>query len=408
MKAIAKKTKAVSALLTAIGALAFSAILCATSVVKNRAELFDFHGDNGDTLWGKLILEKEQVNVAFDKKIPGFDQFIGIYGAVQNVLGTSVYEDAGYTYVIRDKKNFLHFYVKRQDEAEYAEAVSRFAGRLQNAGIPLLYLQAPVREMRMFTEFPDYIDYASDENAAAMLDALEKQGVSGLSLGELLQNDGVDPASMFYRTDHHWTTQTAFRAFQLLLPHLNEQFGFSIDPALSADENWRAETFENYFLGSLGRRLGKELSGLDDYTYLEPAFETQYDVYYTPQSREKPYWSGSFRQTMVRESLLYSEDVSVNRYASYFQYDYGELIIRNRLCDNGLRIAVIKDSFALPFTAFLSTVFSEIEMIDLREYQGNVTEFLLDYKPDLVLMLYSNSTFQPLMYEFEGHAETEE
>ncbi len=104
---------------------------------------------------------------------------------------------------------------------------------------------------------------------------------------------------------------------------------------------------------------------------------------------------------MVRDSLLYSEDVSANRYASYFQYDYGELIIENRLADNDLHIAIIKDSFALPFTAFLSTAVWKIDMIDLREFEGSVTQHLMETKPDLVIMMYTNSSFNdPAIYAF--------
>ena len=143
-----------------------------------------------------------------------------------------------------------------------------------------------------------------------------------------------------------------------------------------------------------------ELAGLDDYTYLEPAFETDYQVYYPPSSTEVPYWTGSFHHTMVRDSLLYSEDVTANRYASYFQYDYGELIIENMRADNDLHITVIKDSFALPFTAFLSTAVHKIDMIDLREFDGSVTEHLLSTSPDLVIMLYGNGSFSDVMYQF--------
>ncbi|MBQ7982482.1 MAG: hypothetical protein IJ302_02855, partial [Clostridia bacterium] len=97
----------------------------------------------------------------------------------------------------------------------------------------------------------------------------------------------------------------------------------------------------------------------------------------------------------------YAEDVAANRYAVYFQYDYGELIIENLSAGNDLHIAIIKDSFALPFTAFLSTAVGNIDMIDLREFEGSVTQHLLDTQPDLVLMLYSGGSFNAAMYQFE-------
>ena len=93
--------------------------------------------------------------------------------------------------------------------------------------------------------------------------------------------------------------------------------------------------------------------------------------------------------------------MSANRYASYFQYDYGELIIENLSAANDLHIAILKDSFALPFTAFLSTAVGKIDMIDLREFTGSVTEHLLTTQPDLVIMMYSNSSFnEKAIYAF--------
>ena len=40
-------------------------------------------------------------------------------------------------------------------------------------------------------------------------------------------------------------------------------------------------------------------------------------------------------------------------------------------------------------------------MIDLREFEGSVTEHLLETQPDLVIMMYTNSAFnEPAIYAF--------
>ncbi len=395
---LAQKTKAISGTITAVAFLSTVTVIGGLTLSKNHEALFDF---DGDTLWGKCILEKEQVLDAFDEKIAGFDRFLSIYGTTQNLLGTSVYEDAGYQYLIKDTRNFLHYYTPAEDAAPYAARVATLSHTLEAADIPLIYLQAPTKEIEGYTIFPPGIDYKNDENSDNMLKLLRENGVNVLSFREVFAEDGTDPGTLFYRTDHHWTTETAFRAFSAVLPYLNTQMDWSLDTALGDSKNWNSLFFAQSFLGSIGRRVGVELAGLDDYTYLEPAFATDYHVYYPPESTEIPYWSGSFHHTMVRDSLLYADDVSANRYASYFQYDYGELIIENLNCQNDLHIAIIKDSFALPFTAFLSTAVKNIDMIDLREFPGNVTQHLLETKPDLVLILYGNGSFSPKMYDFD-------
>lgn len=392
---VALFTKKIATTVTAIGFLVFTFTVGALTVSKNRDTLFDF---DGDTLWGKCILAKEQTLTAFNENIVGFDHFLSVYGTVQNLIGATVYEDAGYTYLIKDTRGYLHFYTKEQDPTPYADKVAALNEALGKENIPLIYLQAPTKETKGFTVFPVGIDYANDKNSDAMLAALRARGVNVLSFREEFLGEGTDHDTVFYRTDHHWTTEAAFAAFAKTVPYLNEQLGWSLDTTFTDTENWQRITQKKSFLGSIGRRLGKELSGLDDYTFLEPKFETEYEILYPYQ----PYsWKGTLHETMVRDSVLYAEDISANRYASYFQYDYGQLLIDNKKADNDLRITVIKDSFALPFTAFFSTTVAHIDMIDLREFKGNLTEHLLQTKPDLVLILYGNGSFSPQMYEFD-------
>ncbi len=396
---LAQVTKKIAPTVTAIGFLVFTFTVGALTVSKNRDTLLDF---DGDTLWSKCILAKKNTIEAFDENIVGFDRFLSVYGTAQNLLGTSVYEDAGYTYLIKDTKDYLHYYTTPEDAAPYADKVAVLSETLAKAGIPLIYLQAPTKETEGFTEFPIGIDYANDENSDAMLAALRERGVNVLSFREEFANDGTNHDTLFYRTDHHWTTEAAFAAFAKTVPYLNEQLGWTLDTAYTDITQWQQITQEKSFLGSIGRRVGKELAGLDDYTFFEPKFDTEYEILYPYQ----PYaWSGTLHDTMVRDSVLYADDVSANRYASYFQYDYGELLIDNKKADNDLHVAIVKDSFALPFTAFFSTTVAHVDMIDLREFKGSLTEHLIETKPDLVLILYGNGSFSPAMYEFDKPTE---
>jgi len=395
---LAKQTKHISAAITAVGFLVITVTVGVLTVTKNHTALLN---PSPDTESGEIPSFKSRATEAFDDDIVGFDAFLSVYGLTQRLLGTSVYEDAGYTYLIRDSGDFLHYHTVAADAQPYADAVIALKNTLGDAGIPFLYLQAPTKEIADYTDYPPGISYYSTQNASAMYDALTAGGVDVLSFAELFARDGIAPASQFYYTDHHWTTETAFTAFGYVVPYLNETRGWSLDTRLCDLTSWTSLSQPQSFLGSIGRRLGAELSGLDDYTFYEPAFPTDYRVYYPPHSTEEPYWTGTFHDTLVRDSLLYAEDVAANRYAVYFQYDYGELIIENLSAGNDLHIAIIKDSFALPFTAFLSTAVGNIDMIDLREFEGSVTDHLLETQPDLVLMLYSGGSFNEVMYQFE-------
>ncbi len=345
---------------------------------------------------------KERISIAFEDEIAGFDYFKSIYSTVQRLLGVSVYDDAGYTYVIKDSEDNLHFHTVRADAAPYAESVAGMRDALSSNGIPLLYIQAPTKEIDGYTKYPLGISYATVENAADMTEELLKLGVDTVDLSAFFAEIGADPAGMFYRTDHHWTTESAFTTFSYIVPYIAENYGLPLDVSVCNTANWQSEAQPESFLGSIGRRIGAEAAGLDDYTFIEPKFKTSFEVYYPKVSDIYPNWAGDFRAAFVRDDVLYSEDVNSNRYASYFQYDFGHLIIKNRLAENGVRIAIVKDSFALPFTAFMSTAVSEIDMIDLREFEGSVTEHLIESAPDIVIILYSGGSFSDIMYEFTG------
>ena len=383
---------------TAAATLAVMLFVGAATAAQNKTAILS---PTADPETGELPTVKSRLTAAYDTGIHGFSDFLWVYGKTMKLFGASVFEDAGVGYLILDSENNFHFNTLPADAGPYADAVAALRDTLAGADIPLLYFQSPTKEISGYTDYPPGIDYASEDNAAAMRYALRAHGIEVLSFAEEFAARDIAPETQFYRTDHHWTTETAFEAFALTLPYLNDRLGWSLDTSLCNTDNWQALYQPQSFLGSIGRRVGEELAGLDDYTYLEPRFDTAYNVYYPPTSREVPYWTGTFHETMVRDSLLYSEDVSANRYASYFQYDYGELIIENTLAPNDLHIAIIKDSFALPYTAFLSTAVWKIDMIDLRAFEGSVAEHLVQTNPDLVIVMYANSSFsEPKMYEF--------
>ena len=89
--------------------------------------------------------------------------------------------------------------------------------------------------------------------------------------------------------------------------------------------------------------------------------------------------------------MIDTKDVFTNRYASYFGADYPEVIIENHLAKNDYKILIVKDSFALPFTAFLSTMTSEIRMLDFRYYdEMSVEEYVAANDIDAVLYVYKS------------------
>ena len=59
-----------------------------------------------------------------------------------------------------------------------------------------------------------------------------------------------------------------------------------------------------------------------------------------------------------------------------------------------MKVLIFKDSFGLPFSAFLSTMVQETRMLDTRYYNGDIEEYVKEYQPDLVLYVYKSINTQ--------------
>lgn len=338
------------------------------------------------------------------------NSFIRLWALSQRIGGSRILEDAEYGYLIRDSENKLHFHAERTPDErleECAESTAAFARKCAEEGIPFLYIQAPNKNLRGHTVFPAGAVNASGEDADIFLSLLDRKGTAYLDLREYF--DALpDPrkSGLFYATDHHWTTGAAFDGFAQTVGELDRRFGLALDPdGFFRDAgNYKSTVYEDCFIGSLGRRVTDMLCTPDDYTFIEPDFETDYTVYDllagdgagpTVPSRE-----GNFREALVAEDLLTDPDPETNRHAAYFRWDYGDLVIRNNRCENSLRILLIKDSFALPFAAFLSSCVSELHMIDLRDENAPVPEeYVRRYDFDAVMVLYNTEIFFSPMFD---------
>ncbi len=82
------------------------------------------------------------------------------------------------------------------------------------------------------------------------------------------------------------------------------------------------------------------------------------------------------------------DSIYTNRYAAYFGGDYPEVIIKNQIETNGKKVLIIKDSFALPVGAYLSTVVEELVMLDIRyNTMEDIQSYVLEYQPDIAIIL---------------------
>ncbi len=325
--------------------------------------------------------------------------FIDIYSVAQRATLSVVNEDVSET-IVKDNNGMLHFVEPRVDTTKYAEKLIK----LQNSiNAPVLYVQAPHKKLEGYTELPKNFDNYANDNADQFLAAIDGK-VDYLDLREAIEEEGLDKKDLFYVTDHHWTTETAFWGFAKTVEELKKNYGIDLDPdGIYTDiNNWTSEEYPNSFLGAQGRRVGRFYAGVDDYTLLLPKFQTAFTALDTITSPDKPLASGNFRQTFIDEEILSSKDVMANKHAAYLTIDRGEHILRNELNPDGKKVLLIKDSFAMPYACFMATCTAETTMIDMRYFpmSRSISEYINNYNPDVVVFLYNPEIYIDMMFRF--------
>ncbi|MBQ4249373.1 MAG: hypothetical protein II705_04930 [Clostridia bacterium] len=345
--------------------------------------------------------ESSEGNI-FEKRLFMFDGFINLYSAYEVMTGAHMFEDASYGYLIKDRQGKLHFTWKRSYKDEYGEELLSFAEKTKARGIPFIYIQAPNKKLEGYTSFPPGARNDSNEDADELIALLNGEGIETFDLRERIRDSGIAYRDMFYATDHHWTNETAFWAFGEVTGELNARFGLNIDPAgyHRNIENYDITYYPGSFLGSQGRRVGEFIAGVDDYDFIAPKDGYDFVVCDMVRRPDWPLSEGPFMDAVARQSLLKDEDVSTNRYAAYFGYDYGLMMVRNNSETNGIKLLIVKDSFALPLAAYLSTCVSEVWLLDPRDEDAPIAEDVMrEHDFDAVIVMYNTEVFDDVHFD---------
>ena len=344
-----------------------------------------FENDQTDG-YGKVVELTEKAETVFNEQIYGKDEFVDVYGLAQRILFKNYLEDSNDPTrdVVKLKNGMLTFLQKKEDMVTRANHIAELQKNISEEGIPFIYIQAPYK-IRDNAELPKGpIDYAN-ENADVLLKTLNEQQVETMDLREYFKEMPIQEE--YFITDHHWKIKTAFEAVNYISEILNNEYNFNTDNFYTDINHYHITTQENAYLGSIGKRNGKFYGGLDDFEYIVPNFETQLSV-----NKSGDVKNGSFEDTIIVKDLL-SDDILLNKYACYFGGDFPEIIIQNETSTSNKKILIIQDSYGLPFSSFLSLRVKELRTIDLRHFEGKEIEYIKEYKPDIVLMIYNPSSF---------------
>ena len=210
--------------------------------------------------------------------------------------------------------------------------------------------------------------FASPFSQAAVTERLTQGGI-----GEMLVpvrqalSDAREHQAPYYRTDHHWTSFGAFAGYQAWAKSLGlDSFELS---------DFQPETVSDNFFGTIHSKLN---------------IPVQPDSIVLYRPKKEPDWSVCYDGSDSPVSTLYSMDALNSRvqYRVFLDGNHGWTKIKNHSRTDGSRLLIIKDSYAHCFAPFAALHFEETHMIDLRYYNGKISNFIEEQGITDILVLY--------------------
>ena len=323
-----------------------------------------------------------------DQSNPLYTEFIDLNGAFQRLTGQRVVEDLNPALTVnRLDDGRMTFTVKPLETQWKAENLAGLSAWCAERGLPLLYVQAPFKIDPQDPQLPTGVTDYTNANADGLLAGLKEYGVDTLDLRQEIKRQGLDHASLFYKTDSHWTTDAAFWASETILKTLEQQYGLEIDPSALELKNYSSKVYENVFLGSQGKRVGRFYEGTDDVELLLPTYETAIS-YAIPIHNF--YKEGSFEETVIDYSHI--EPVDYYNKSPYYVYsggDYPLSQIKNQKNTGGPKLLLVRDSFSCAVAPFLALGVGQVDTFDLRYNKQPLVEYIEESDPDAVVFLFN-------------------
>lgn len=268
--------------------------------------------------------------------------------------------------VVYGKDHYLFEKYKTYDEERFAANLGyleTFAAAYPDLPKTLMLVPSAYEMM------PDSVPFGLGNIAQTPLidsvyERLEQAGFDSVPLESVL--DGAGETQLYYRTDHHWTTEGAWRAYRALCEKLHR-------PAVSPDGFERRE--QGGFYGTHFSKA-KLFSAIPD------------TIVWYEVPVDSVVINGEEKDGLYDLSKLSERD----KYAMFLYSNNGVTEIQNAAAPEG-SILVLKDSYANSFVPFLTQSYRTVIVVDLRSLGQPLSELIADWTPDRALFLYSFSNF---------------
>lgn len=331
----------------------------------------------------KRILEKfpetnlETItNGKFEK---GFENYIADHFPFRNMwVGINTY----YNYIIGNNGNkgvyksgddyLINAPVSSENRiVANSQAISDFS---KNIDVPVTVMVAPSTGYIMNDKLPalhnEYIDDTMFENLISTLDADNNDNLNFVDLRDSFKQEAEKGTQLYYRTDHHWTTEGAYLGYSQLCKSLK------IKPTEKSD--FKVDTYGGFY-GTTYSTSGFWLTKPDDIQVWNNKNHTDKNitVTITEGDEQEKYHNMYFLDHLEKD----------DKYPVFLDGNHAVETIKNSQVKSG-KALIVKDSFCHSLAPFLADNFNTVTMVDMRYYKNSVSDIVKKGKYDQVFVIY--------------------
>lgn len=258
----------------------------------------------------------------------------------------------------------------RQILQDNMQAITAFA---QAQSVPVYLMAVPTAGAVVEDKLPDlHLDYPD----ADMLEQARRSAGDSLHWLDVMEDFSTaeERDKLYYRTDHHWTTEGAYRAYRLLMQEMGE--------SSVARDVFSVERVPDFY-GTSYSKSGLWLTLPDEIElWTDPDLQAVTSVH-----------DGNRREPIVQQGMLFRDYLDqADKYPVFLSGNHARIHIETN-AESDKRLLVVKDSYAHALAPFLAEEYRTIDLIDLRYFKRQtISDWMQAHPVDEVLFVYGLSS----------------
>ena len=300
-------------------------------------------------------------------QFPFRDGWIALQSALERLSGKT---ESGGVFLGRDGYLIQGFTAPSEDDYQATLVALRgFLGR--HGDIPQYLMIAPTAVQVLADRLPA-LSQAGDERG--YMDRLFSDlAASPVNIVDLRSDfaEAKADTQLYYRTDHHWTTDGAYLAYRRLADAANLS---------GSAEGLQRRLLSGSFKGTLSALSGFRVNEQDALVAYLPSAEEQLVVTWVRENEKSA--------SLYRAACLDTRD----QYAVFLNGNHAQIRIETAV-NNERTLLVLKDSYANCLIPFLTRDYRRIVVVDPRYYTGELEVLMEAEGVNEVLILYNAETF---------------